>query len=78
MPFISRGTGKAAKGIPGSAGKTGTTDNNRDGWFIGYNQKLLTGVWVGHDKNNTLGKGATGGRTAAPIWLSFMQSALGK
>ncbi|MCL7487802.1 MAG: PBP1A family penicillin-binding protein [Desulfobulbaceae bacterium] len=71
---ISRGTGQQARGIPGSAGKTGTTDNNRDGWFIGYNHRLLTGVWVGHDQNNTLGQGATGGRIAAPIWLDFMQS----
>jgi penicillin-binding protein 1A len=74
---ISRGTGKKAQGIPDSAGKTGTTDNNQDGWFIGYTPKLLTGVWVGHDHNKTLGKGATGGSTAAPIWLSFMQSTSG-
>lgn len=72
---IVKGTGQRAKGISRSAGKTGTTDNNRDGWFIGYTPKLLTGVWVGFDKNQTLGKQGTGGRTAAPIWLDFMRSA---
>lgn len=70
---IARGTGRQARGIPGSAGKTGTTDDNRDAWFIGYNQQFLTGVWVGHDRNTTLGPGATGGTIAAPIWLSFMR-----
>ena len=74
---ITSGTGKLAGGIPHSAGKTGTTDNNRDGWFIGYTSKMLTGVWVGHDKNESLGTGATGGRTAAPIWRNFMMAASG-
>lgn len=72
---ISRGTGQKAKGIPQSAGKTGTTDNNRDGWFIGYTPQLLTGVWMGYDQNQTLGPKGSGGNTAAPIWLDFMLSA---
>jgi len=72
---ISEGTGKKAQGIPASAGKTGTTDNNLDGWFIGYTPELITGVWIGHDRNASLGSGETGGRTAAPVWLNFMQSA---
>ena len=72
---ISKGTGQRAKGISRSAGKTGTTDNNRDGWFIGYTPQLLTGVWVGFDKNQSLGKNATGGKVSAPIWLDFMQAA---
>lgn len=72
---ITHGTGKKARGIPHSAGKTGTTDNNRDGWFIGYTPEITTGVWVGYDRGKSLGKGATGGETAAPIWLDFMQSA---
>jgi penicillin-binding protein 1A len=71
---VSRGTGRNAAGIPDSAGKTGTTDGNRDGWFIGFTPELLTGVWVGHDRGRSLGQGETGGRTAAPIWRSFMQS----
>ena len=72
---ITHGTGKMARGIPNSAGKTGTTDNNRDGWFIGYTPEMTTGVWVGNDRGKSLGEGATGGQTAAPIWLDFMQSA---
>ncbi|GAB4341183.1 MAG: PBP1A family penicillin-binding protein [Desulfobulbaceae bacterium] len=72
---IRRGTGKAARGIPGSGGKTGTTDDFRDAWFIGYARNLLAGVWVGHDRNETLGRGAAGGRVAAPIWLEFMRAA---
>lgn len=72
---IAEGTGKKAQGIPHSAGKTGTTDNNLDGWFIGYTPNLITGVWIGHDRNESLGRGETGGRTAAPVWLSFMRSA---
>jgi penicillin-binding protein 1A len=75
---ISRGTGKNARGLPNSAGKTGTTDNNRDGWFIGFTPELLTGVWVGHDRGKTLGKGETGGEAAAPIWLDFMQAVTGR
>jgi penicillin-binding protein 1A len=70
---IDRGTGKKAQGIPGSAGKTGTTDNSRDGWFIGYTSDLVAGVWVGFDKGRALGSGETGGQTAAPIWLDFMR-----
>ncbi len=72
---IRQGTGKQARGIPGAAGKTGTTDNNRDAWFIGYTNKLTTGIWIGHDRGRTLGKGETGGRAAAPIWKTFMEQA---
>ncbi|MHB8808871.1 MAG: penicillin-binding protein 1A, partial [Desulfobulbaceae bacterium] len=71
---IDRGTGKKAQGIPGSAGKTGTTDNSRDGWFIGYTPDLVAGVWVGFDRGRSLGSGETGGQTAAPIWLDFMRA----
>lgn len=75
---ISRGTGKNARGIPAGAGKTGTTDDNRDGWFIGFTPDLLAGVWVGHDRDKTLGRGETGGEAAAPIWLAFMRTATGR
>ncbi len=71
---IKRGTGTKARGIPHSAGKTGTTDNNRDAWFIGYTPEVTTGVWVGYDRSESLGKKATGGETAAPIWLDFMKA----
>jgi len=72
---IRQGTGKQAQGVPGAAGKTGTTDDNRDAWFIGYTHTLTTGIWLGHDRGRTLGRGETGGRSAAPIWKTFMQQA---
>jgi membrane carboxypeptidase/penicillin-binding protein len=58
------------------AGKTGTTSDYRDAWFIGYTPHLLTGVWVGYDKPRPGGKGFTGGAIAAPIWGRFMREAL--
>jgi 1A family penicillin-binding protein len=57
-----------------SAGKTGTTDNYRDAWFVGYTPRLVTGVWVGYDKPKPGGKGFTGGAVSAPIWGRFMRS----
>jgi len=59
-----------------SAGKTGTTDDYRDAWFIGYTPQMITGVWVGYDKPRPGGKGFTGGAVSAPIWGRFMRSAL--
>jgi len=59
-----------------SAGKTGTTDDYRDAWFVGYTPQLITGVWVGYDKPKPGGKGFTGGAISAPIWGRFMRSAL--
>ena len=59
-----------------AAGKTGTTNDYRDAWFVGYTPKLVTGVWVGHDKPRPGGKGFTGGAISAPIWERFMRSAL--
>jgi len=59
-----------------SAGKTGTTDDYRDAWFIGYTPQIITGVWVGYDKPRPGGKGFTGGAVAAPIWEHFMRKAL--
>ena len=70
---IKRGTGKRAAGVPGViGGKTGTSDDHRDAWFIGFQNQRITGVWVGHDRNQSLGKGENGGRTAAPIWRDYM------
>jgi len=74
---IENGTGKKARGIAHSAGKTGTTDNYIDAWFIGYTPVLATGVWMGHDKHKSLGRGETGGRAAAPVWRHFMEQATG-
>jgi 1A family penicillin-binding protein len=59
-----------------AAGKTGTTDDYRDAWFIGYTPQVITGVWVGYDKPRPGGKGFTGGAVCAPIWARFMRSVL--
>ena len=58
------------------AGKTGTTNDSYDAWFMGYSPTLVTGVWVGHDrKERPLGVAEGGGRTALPIWVDFMDAA---
>ncbi len=59
-----------------SAGKTGTTDDSRDVWFVGYTPQIVTGIWVGYDKPKPGGRGFTGGAVAAPIWERFMRKAL--
>jgi 1A family penicillin-binding protein len=59
-----------------AAGKTGTTDDYRDAWFIGYTPQIITGVWVGYDKPRPGGRNFTGGAVCAPIWARFMRSAL--
>ena len=73
---IEHGTGWKARefGRP-VAGKTGTTNDFRDAWFIGYTPTLVSGVWVGYDDQRSLGSKATGSRAALPIWLEFMKSA---
>ncbi|MBF0309967.1 MAG: PBP1A family penicillin-binding protein [Magnetococcales bacterium] len=74
---ISHGTGQRAKelGWP-LAGKTGTTNDMRDAWFIGYTPFLVTAVWVGKDDYKPLGPGETGAKAALPIWIDFMREAL--
>jgi membrane carboxypeptidase/penicillin-binding protein len=59
-----------------AAGKTGTTNDYRDAWFVGYTPQMVTGIWVGYDKPKPGGKGFTGGAVAAPIWGRFMRQAL--
>jgi 1A family penicillin-binding protein len=59
------------------AAKTGTTNNNRDGWTIGYTPSLVTGVWVGNNNNSEMKAGADGGVIAAPIWNEYMRRVLG-
>ena len=72
---VSRGTGKsAAIGRP-AAGKTGTTSDYKDAWFVGYTPDLVAGVWVGND-DSTSTYGIMGGQTPAAIWQSFMSKAL--
>ena len=58
------------------AGKTGTTNDYRDAWFAGFNDNLTSVVWVGNDNNDPLGSGEQGSRTALPIWIELMRSAL--
>jgi 1A family penicillin-binding protein len=73
------GTAKSIHGFSQErpmAGKTGTTDDYRDTWFIGYTPQLISGVWVGYDKPQPGGKGFTGGAVCAPIWARFMRTAL--
>jgi len=75
---IQFGTGIQARalGRP-AAGKTGTTQDYTDAWFIGFTPQITSGVWVGFDdKQISLGKKETGAKAALPIWLEFMQSAL--
>ena len=74
---VEEGTAKKVRslGRP-TAGKTGTTNNYIDAWFLGYTPKLLTGVWVGKDDVEPLGRNETGSRAALPIWLDYMKSAL--
>jgi len=74
---IQKGTGQLAKTIERSvAGKTGTTNDFTDAWFIGYTPNLATAVWVGFDDIRTLGETESGAHAALPIWLEFMQAAL--
>ncbi|MEN8261883.1 MAG: PBP1A family penicillin-binding protein [Nitrospirota bacterium] len=74
---VKHGTGWRAKALRRPvAGKTGTTNDYRDAWFMGYTPELVAGVWVGFDNMRTLGKEETGSKSAAPIWVSFMKKAL--
>ncbi|HDN27063.1 MAG TPA: penicillin-binding protein 1A [Thioploca sp.] len=75
---IRNGTGWRANQLERNdiAGKTGTTDEQRDAWFAGYSPDVVTVVWVGFDKPRSLGYKETGGRTALPMWVDFMKAAL--
>ena len=74
---VASGTGHRASiiGRP-VAGKTGTTNDAKDAWFIGYIPQLVTGVWVGYDQERSLGSSGSGGQASAPIWAEFMQKAV--
>ena len=70
---IQNGTGKRASSISSFiGGKTGTTNNYVDAWFLGFSSELVTGVWAGFDNNDTLGWGETGSKSALPIWSGYM------
>jgi penicillin-binding protein 1A len=75
---ILRGTGRRALslGRHDLAGKTGTTNDQRDAWFNGYNPDLVTTVWLGFDQLKPLGNRETAAQAALPVWIDFMSVAL--
>lgn len=74
---VQNGTGRRVKALKRPvAGKTGTSNNLNDAWFVGYSPRYITGVWVGFDEEKSLGEGEQGARTASPIWLGFMREIL--
>jgi penicillin-binding protein 1A len=73
---VDRGTGNGARalGVRGAVGgKTGTTDDYRDAWFVGFSSSIVAGVWVGFDQPATIGREAYAARVAVPIWADFMK-----
>ena len=76
---VQWGTGQRAKYLPAPiGGKTGTTDDYTDAWFIGFSPSITVGVWVGMDMKESLGIEETGSRAAAPIFVRFMEKYLEK
>ncbi|SEO45563.1 penicillin-binding protein 1A [Luteibacter sp. UNC138MFCol5.1] len=75
---IKRGTGSAAKalGRDDLAGKTGSTNDHRDAWFVGFNGDISSAVWVGFDDFSSLGRGEFGAKAALPIWMDYMGAVL--
>jgi penicillin-binding protein 1A len=74
---VQEGTGWRAKSLGRPcAGKTGTTNEYTDAWFVGYTPDLITGVWVGLDESKPIGRFETGSRAASPIWVSYMQKVM--
>ena len=75
---VDVGTGASARSLGvrfPAAGKTGTTDDFKDAWFVGFSSSLVAGVWVGFDKPATIGPDGYGARYALPIWADFMSKA---
>jgi penicillin-binding protein 1A len=78
---VDGGTGYKAKKaleLRGLAGKTGTTNDEKDAWFVGFTPNVITAAWVGFDQPKSLGVSSTGGRTALPIWIDYMREAAPK
>lgn len=75
---VRSGTGARASALGRSdlAGKTGTTNDFKDAWFVGYNPKVVTAVYVGYDKPASMGRRGFGGTLALPIWVDYMRFAL--
>jgi penicillin-binding protein 1A len=78
LDVVQRGTAQRAMslGRRDLAGKTGTTSDRRDTWFVGYNVDLAAAAWLGFDQERSLGEREEGGRTALPMWIYFMEEAL--
>jgi penicillin-binding protein 1A len=71
---VSEGTAAKAKELGRPLyGKTGTTNDYSDAWFIGFDEKLVVGVWVGRDNHTPIGNKETGSMAALPIWMEFMK-----
>ena len=78
---VNRGTasGVRAMGVRGAiGGKTGSTNEYRDAWFVGFNSSVVVGVWVGFDQPQTIRAGGSGARMALPIWAGFMRRTAGR
>ncbi len=76
---VQHGTGRNVRDISAFlGGKTGTTNNYVDAWFLGFSSNIVTGVWTGFDNNKTLGWGETGAKSALPIWKEFMRAGIKK
>jgi penicillin-binding protein 1A len=74
---VLHGTAVAASKLPfAAAGKTGTTNDFTDAWFVGFSPTLTCGVWMGFDEKKSLGSKETGARAALPIWMQFMNTAM--
>ena len=74
---VERGTGQSARWLEANlAGKTGTTDDYSDAWFVGFSPRMTVGVWVGRDRKLPIGKKMTGAKAAQPIWNEFMKGYL--
>jgi penicillin-binding protein 1A len=74
---VRHGTGAAAASLKAPlAGKTGTTNDFTDAWFVGFSPATTCGVWIGYDEKKSLGSKETGARAALPVWMQFMQAAL--
>lgn len=76
---VTSGTATSARDLSSNiAGKTGTTNDYVDAWFVGFTSNVVTGVWTGFDDNKTLGFGETGGRSSLPIWKEYMRANIRK
>ena len=74
---VQRGTARSAINLPVPiAGKTGTTNDAKDVWFVGFSSNIVAGCYIGYDTPRSLGRGASGGRICGPVFNGFMQEAI--